>query len=955
MKTKKNLIIMFIFVFTGLLFSQYNYYGKNKVRQTSFPWKYIETDHFRVFYYDSDLKLIKKIAQSAEKDYERMSSFLNIQVKNKIPIIYYKIHTDFEQTNLYPGFLPPGAQAFAEPIAHRVVMQGDMHIDDFFGTLTHEIGHIFEYALLYQNISRSNLDFRPPPGWVMEGFADYITEGWGNFNLLTVRDAVLNDQIPILTKGGQLKIQSGSNRAAYDFGHFVFDFLKGKIGDRGIRNFLTSLRRRSIIKGRQNFSQIFNYQPKQFNFEFKKYARNRFKNFFTKENPEEYSYMIGPEFPFFYSFSHQISPTGELLAVATVNYKTRKIEIILISTKTGKVIKNITPGFTSKYDNISIRFYPSNGSAFTWDQKGEKIAFFVRKELESHLVILDVLSGKTIQQVKLNNIQIPTSPDFHPVNQSIYFTGINDFKSFIYSLDLRTGVLKKITDGLLYIKAFNISPDGERIVFSAKKGDFYKLYLGTIEKPEMAIQITKGDYNDITPAFSNDGNHIYYSSDELNSYNINSIDLKDRMLYRYTDVRTGNFFPLEIPNEKNKLIISTYHKGSFFLYKLDTAEHQENRKIEFDALVKAEKPEIIEPEIEILKHSKYQPFKKLFVKAIPSITLGYSTTGDFLGSTSLHVTDLMGDHNLYFTLGSYYGYVRVYANYLNMKNRLQYYFGLFYTKDPYYYGVNTYDPLSEPYYAQYFTLRKQYGGQLALYYPFNRSYRAQLGFSFFKQEENSDILFFGTEIPFGQFFDGLCFPIEFSLVGETTKFSYYGPNMGHTFKISFKKYLKLGSDFMDAYSVSADLRKYFRISHNTLLAFRFRGYMSWGKNPLLYWTGGNNTIRSTSWRSLSGDRGFYFNAEFRFPLITRLSTVLGNFGPIRGTLFFDLGAFWYKDDPDFRFLKEGEFQLQNGLSSYGFGIQFFLLGIPTHFEWVYKWDFKEKKYYRFNFWIGLDF
>ncbi|MCK4944577.1 MAG: hypothetical protein KAS65_13420, partial [Candidatus Aminicenantes bacterium] len=74
-----------------------------------------------------------------------------------------------------------------------------------------------------------------------------------------------------------------------------------------------------------------------------------------------------------------------------------------------------------------------------------------------------------------------------------------------------------------------------------------------------------------------------------------------------------------------------------------------------------------------------------------------------------------------------------------------------------------------------------------------------------------------------------------------------------------------------------------------------------------------------------------------------------------GVLFFDVGGAWFNDDPEYRFLEEGKFKLLYGISSYGFGIQAFLFGIPMHFEWVYRWDFTQKEYYGFNFWIGLDF
>ena len=953
MKIKKLIICLVLLLSAQLIFSQYYYYGKNKVRQTRFKWEYIETEHFKVYYYTSNTNLIKQIAKSAENDYARISKFVNTEIKKKIPIIFYNTHIDFEQTNLYPGFLPPAAQAFAEPVGHRVVLNGDMSRDELLGTLTHELGHIFEFGLLYQDISRSQMAFRTPPLWVMEGFADFITQGWDNFNLLTVRDAVLNDQIPLLTKTGQLRSAYGTNRAAYDFGHLIIDFIHEKFGERGIRKLFLYYRKASVLKTKRDISKLFYPSTKIFNFEFKKYARKRFEKFFTKENPEEYSFMIGPEFPFVYSFSHQVSPSGELLAVLTANRKVGDLDIILISLKDGKTIKNITPGFTAKYDNINLKFNPSNGISFSWDNEGEQLAFFVRQELDYYLILMNVLDGKITKKIEIENIQDPTSPDFSPDNQTIYFTGIDDSKSYIYSINLNTTQIEKLTEGILFIKSLNISPDGEKIVFSAKKEDFYKLYLGTVEKPEIAIQLTTGDYNDITPVFSNDSRTIYYSSDELDSYNICSLDLEKKVMVRYTDVKTGNFFPFEIPGDKNHLIMSTYYKNNFLLFKKDISDYLEKKQVDFEELEKIEQSVTEKTDINIIKQDKYKPFSKLFLTALPPVTIGYSTDGSFLGSTSLHMTDLMGDQNFILYVASYYGYTSAHLYYFNLTRRLQYYTHLYYYREPYYYPYYDYT-LEQPYTQSYLTLRKIYGAELALFYPFSRSYRAEFGLSLYKQEENSELIL-GYDLPYGQFFSGYATPVELSLVGETTRFSYYGANMGHTFKVSFKKYIKMGSSFMDAYAINADLRKYFRISTNTLLALRLNGFSSGGENSILYWIGGNNTIRASVWRRIVGNTGFYFNAEFRFPLINYARTVIGNLGPIRGVLFFDVGGAWFNDDPEYRFFEEGKFKLQNGTSSFGAGLQVFLLGIPIHFEWIYKWDFTEKEYFGFHFWIGLDF
>lgn len=936
-----------------LIFSQYYYYGKNKVRETRFKWKYIETDNFKVYYYTSNTNLIKEIAESAEKDYARLSRFANTEIKKKIPIIFYRTHIDFEQTNLYPGFLPPGAQAFAEPVAHRVVLHGDLSRDELFGTLTHELGHIFEYGILYQNISRSQMAFRTPPLWVMEGFSDFITQGWDNFNLLTVRDAVLNDQIPVLNKKGQLRTSYGTNRAAYDFGHLLMDFIFENFGERGIRKLFDYYRKASVLKTQRNISKLYYPSVKIFNFEFKKYARKRFEKFFTKENPEEYSFMLGPGVPFFYSFSHQVSPSGELLAVLTANRKSRDLDIVLISMKDGKTIKNITPGFTSKYDNINLKFNPSDGISFSWDNKGEKLAFFVRDEWDYYLIIMSVLDGKITKKIEIENIQDPASPDFSPDDRTLYFTGIVDSQSFIYAMDLETSRVKRLTDGRLFIKSLNISPDGNKIVFSAKKDDFYKLYLGTIDKPEIAIRLTSGDYNDITPVFSRDSRSIYFSSDELDSYNIYSLDLEKRLMTRYTDVRTGNFFPLEIPKNPDRLVISTYYKNTFLLFKKDISDFIERRQVGFQELEKEVTAPTEEPDVEIIKEDTYKPFSKFFLTALPPVTVGYSTDGSFIGSTMLHMTDLMGDQNFLLSVASYYGYTSAHLYYLNLTRRLQYYTHFYYYREPFYYPYYDY-ALTEPYSQSYFTLRKIYGADVALYYPFSRSYRAEFGLSIFRREENSDLIT-GVELPYGQFFSGWATPLQLSLVGETTLFANYGPNRGHTFKVSFSKYFKLGDSFMDAYAIEADIRKYFRINNSTLLAFRFRGFTSGGDNPLLNWMGGNNTLRATPWRSVVGETGFHFNAEFRFPLINRARTILGNLGPIRGVLFFDVGGAWFNQDDNYRFFEEDQFKLRDGISSYGAGIQAWILGVPMHFEWIYRWDFTDREYYGFYFWIGLDF
>lgn len=988
------MVVTALVLVTGPLFSQYSmfpYYGKNKVMEQRFKWRVVETAHFKIHYYVANPSLIKRIAETAENTYAKISKLLNIKPEKKVPIIFYKSHIDFEQTNVYPSFLPPGVVAFAEALNKRVLIQGDLPGGDLMNTLTHELGHVFEYTVL----GKSTL-FRPPPMWVMEGFSEYVTGHWGNFDMLVERDTVLYDLIPRLTKGGQLIYPIRHGRSDYNWGHFLYEFIEEKFGPRGIRQLLYSYRGGALGRKTGNFLKAYNYSPKLFNYEFKKYMRDKFKKFVNRENPEEYSFPIGPDFPFAYSFSHQLSPSGEVLAVLTINYKVGKTDVILISMKDGRIIKNITPGFTTKYDQINFNFDPADGLSIAWDKKGDKIAFFGRKALDNYLMLIDSLSGKILKRVKLDKIDQPTSPAFHPDNGKLYFTGIDNSKYCLYMMDLETFEVTRLTSGLLTIKSFSISPDGKKLALSVFDDMHHKLYLAPLENPEVAIKITDGDYDDIAPIFSKDGKSVYYSSDELESYNLCSIDLENKILYRYTDVRTGNFFPMEIPGEEKQLVFSSFYKTRFHLFKKDISDYLEKREIKFGGIAKVK--EVREKETLELdasgkiilsdnkaagdlqegkmnlaraagletkglkdpsfyeKSSDYKPFKNLLLTSYTPVTGAIGTDGSVMGMTNLTFSDLMADHQMVFSAFSYFGYRSYNLLYVNMASRIHYFSSLYYFTDALWLSYN-----------EYLKIRQRFGGSFGIHYPINRYYRIEAGVHLYYQEESYDQVIYGTEFPYAQFFDGPVTRLNLSLAGDTIWFMYYGPNRGHTFMVSIDKAVKLGPTFMDAINIGADFKKYFRLNNHALLAFRLSGYFSKGKNPQLYWFGGDNSLRASQFRSLVGNNAWFFNAEFRFPLVINAQTVLGQIGGVRGVFFFDIGGVWMDDNPQGKFqffadgrgidnlFKQGSVKLKDGLSSYGFGIILHMFGYPLHFDWVYQTDLYARKYYGVNFWMGFDF
>jgi hypothetical protein len=169
-------------------------------------------------------------------------------------------------------------------------------------------------------------------------------------------------------------------------------------------------------------------------------------------------------------------------------------------------------------------------------------------------------------------------------------------------------------------------------------------------------------------------------------------------------------------------------------------------------------------------------------------------------------------------------------------------------------------------------------------------------------------------------------------------------------------------------------RKYMALTRRSEFAVRlFFGYSD-GNRPNLFSFGGMDIIRGFPTYSITGNRGGFVNLEWRFPLIDRMDMSFMSLSNIRARFFMDVGAAWYEyggqefnylGQPGFVFIGEKEVngeivgesgRLQDGVSTYGFGISMNLMGIPIHWDWVQRWDFKDSLGgMETHFWIGYRF
>lgn len=982
---KYFLFLLFFILWAQLSFAQFiyfPYYGKNKVLYEKFDWNHYPTSHFDIYYYVEDIQLLKNVAEMAESAYQRISQELKHQLSATVPLIFYKTSTDFEQTNLFQ--LPEGVLGVAEAILYRVCIQGDMTLDEIQDLLEHELTHIFEYDLLYGSPGGALYSMNRPPGWIMEGLAEYMTETWSSWSSLIVRDAVLNDRIPELTESGQLYSRYPLPRTPdYDFGHAIFDFIESKYGKNGIREFWQSMKNSPLLGRRNPVKRAFNLKPREFNHEFKKYLRERFKPFLLRENPEDYSLPLGPEFPlnpYYFSLSHAVSPSGDIVAALTANLKDGDLDIILISTKDGSVIKNITKGYTLQYEHIKYEIDPSIGSDLTWSSDGDQIAFFARSGQKHSLFIISALTGKTLRKIKIPFDQ-PASPCFFPNGEEILFTSFHEGIHDIYKLNLTTEKILNLTEDDIFEKAPTLSPDGKYVAYTIRVDTYDKIFLSPVDNFQKKTQLTFGRGNTITPHFTHNGKELFFSGDMRDAFDIYSLNLETGELKRYTEVRTGNFIPIPLPNEPKMIVFSSFNKGAFQIFKSELEGNVE-KKITFAERKPEEKIKIFEPIISIdINEEKIKPYRgigKLYLASRPPVDTIVSSDGSIYGGSAITFSDLFADHTFYLMAYQVRSFRSYYVAYLNQKRRFQYMANAFqYTMfyyppyayyDPYFYGRLSYRDAT--------AMRKITGINISSYYPFNRYFRFQASLGYYRYEEDfydpfMNEMLYTRGSSYNQFWNGNLLSASFSLVGETTRFKYYGPTAGNTFRLSLSQSIPVSSSFFQNTTTEVDLRQYINIGADFLFAFRFEGFASRGKNPYVFYFGGNNQVRSAHYFNIIANEGWFANLEFRFPLVNAASTLIGQIGPVRGTFFFDIARskikgypakfYTYIGDDEFGF---SLFRESDAIGSYGYGFEFFLLGLPIHLEFVKRlefpdlsrpWDIDVIGKFETKFWIGFDF
>ncbi len=865
-----------------LLLSQY-YFGQNKIQYGQFDWLMNETEHFEIYYYKSGEVLIPFAEDVLEEAYNRLKGRFGYREKKneeKIPVLIYKSHPDFEGTNVILERIPESVGGFTEIFKNRIVLPFDGSYSDFRHVLYHELVHVFQYRILFgggigalQRAATLNI-----PLWFIEGMAEFESMGWDESAESFIRDAVINDRLyPIQI------LNYASGYVVYKEGQSILHYIKEKYGDEKIGELMNKTKVMGSLSSA--IKSVLGIDEDKLSEEWIKSLKEEYWPLVgIKEDVNDFANPIvtHKESRNIYNYAPAISPSGDKIVYYTDRTEEVQIRVVsaINSEDLGLLIKG---GRSPKFESLHLM-----DGHLDFSPDGQFIAFAALEKGKDVLYIYDLKERKIKDRLEFPLDRIRW-PEWSFDGLKIAFMGLKNGASDIYVYNLKDKNLNNIT----HDRYSDEEPtwNGDSILFVSDRPDFNEW---NYEKTKLYITDLKGnvrEYLDFGEKILNPevyNSNVYFISYRDGGKNLYVYKPDSGVVKQLTDL-IGSLESFST-SPSGKFAFSVYSNIGWDILLSENVEElkgkEPNPPMEFTT-------ENIDVSLNENSRRKKAPLK--FGIDYLSTTLGYYSDYGLYGYLQLGMSDILGNHQLYALFNSTdLTSSDFYIQYLYLKHRLDYTLYVMRQRDYFLYGNNIMR-------GDIWSI----GGEV--WYPIDRFNRFEFGLSGYRLggEIYDFDPFYGwvpvsSNISYGTFG-------SISFVRDNTIWGYTAPVKGFRGRITYERSLINGEDFWDVDNVWLDFRKYWYLSKNWNFSARLFLLHSWGEDNRDFSTvslGGGRSIRGYPYDYIYGTTAGFLNLELRFPLIKKLEMGLPpiSFAGIEGALFMDIGGATY-NYKDFKFFK----------------------------------------------------
>ena len=617
-------------------------FGQNKIQYRHFDWHVLAGKHVDVFFYPEEERIARAALVYAEQSYDTLARRFGHEVRERIPLIVYASHVDFEQTNILPFVPPEGILGVTEFLKRRVALPFRGSYSEFRHTLRHELVHVFELSILAREATLHPRS-RPPaiPLWWSEGLAEFLSGDQDSRDEMVVHDLVLGGRLPTLVELGPVV-----SPIVYAVGGDAHRFLASQFGAWRIPLVYEALWKASSFG--EALERAYGRDAGRLSAEWHHDLRRRH---FPSVGDREPLTLAGTRLA-----SLALKPVavevGDSSHVAYLSPRSGYTNIYLQSLDPDGRARVVVEGERSpEFESLhpfSSRIDVRDGVLLFASRFGERDA----------LVFWDIAGGRVTGRYQFDGLVSLLSPQWSPSGDRVAFSALSDSGvSDLYVLRLPSGELTRVTADVYEDLDPTWLPHGRALVFSSDRGPHgpdgaHNLY--RVELSGEIAALTSGAWSDESPRWDPRTSRILFTSDRAGAFDLYTIDTLGAGR-RETRLTGGLFDAAPVPNEE-RVLVSAYADRSWSLYAVrKDPEDDSSFTLSNGVLAAWRWRELDDTTAMRVASRRYERRYSIDFAA------GVAATAPGIGGAQgaqLVFSDLLGDHQFAFSISSFQGEAR---------------------------------------------------------------------------------------------------------------------------------------------------------------------------------------------------------------------------------------------------------------------------------------------------------